>query len=61
MHSLLPLDPCTTPCPLADHARADIAAATSAAAAKEENDTDNDGRPASLSGVRARTPARHGS
>ena len=49
--------------PLAVRARADIAAATAAvaAAAEEEDDTDNDDRPASLSSVCARTPARRGS
>jgi len=59
---LLPLDSCTAPCPLADRARADIAAATAAVAAvaAEEDDTDNDDCPASLSSVCARTPARRG-
>jgi hypothetical protein len=46
-------------CPLADLARADIAAATAAvaAAAEDDDDTETDDLPGSFSSVRARTPA----
>ena len=51
-----------TACPLADFARADIAAATAAVtAAEDDDDAETDGRPGSLSSVCARTPARRGS
>jgi hypothetical protein len=48
-------------CPLADLARADIAAATEAvaAAAEDDDDTETEDRPGSPSSVCARTPAPH--